>query len=127
MRVALLLAAVPYQPERHGPRRVVGLGFHARVFAVVARVPRGRITTYGDVAAALGHRGAARQVGYALGHCERDVPWHRVVNASGQVSTRADGSPSGEQVRLLRRDGLAVDARGRIAEFARKRWLPPQA
>ena len=55
---------MPYDPERHGPRRIVGEGFHEQVYAVVAAIPRGRVATYGDVAGALGSRSVARQVGF---------------------------------------------------------------
>ena len=51
---------MPYQPERHGPLRVVGPGFYERVYELVKRVPRGRVTTYGDLAKALGLRSASR-------------------------------------------------------------------
>ena len=109
-----------YDPEVHGPRRVVGPGFAARVYALVARVPRGRVTTYGAIAAALGLRSAARHVGFALAAipaARRDVPWHRVVNAAGKISRRSDGRPSAAQAARLRAEGVGVDARGKIAEF----------
>lgn len=112
---------MPYAPDVHGPRRVVGPGFHARVFAVVARVPHGRVTTYGDVAAALGRRGVARHVGNALGQCPDDVAWYRVVNAQGRISARADGQPSARQIALLRGEGVDVAADGRILDFAHRR------
>ncbi|HLU40488.1 MAG TPA: MGMT family protein [Planctomycetota bacterium] len=115
---------MPERPIPHAPRRVLGPGFHARVFAVVRTVPPGWVTTYGDVAAALGRRQVARRVGEALGACPDDVPWHRVVNARGMVSVRADGRPSAKQIRLLRREGIAVDADGRIHAFEEHRFLP---
>ena len=109
---------MPYDPERHGPRRVVGPGFHARVRDAVRQVPAGAVTTYGDVAASLGLRAAARQVGYALSaSSDPDLPWHRVVNSRGEVSARADGLPSDEQIRLLADDDVAVDERGRVIGF----------
>lgn len=112
-----------YDPEIHGPRRVVGPGFHARVVAVVRRVPRGRVTTYGDVAAALGLARAARQVGFALAALPRDttVPWHRVLNARGEVSRRVDGRPSPEQVGRLVGEAHALSASGRVLDFATRR------
>lgn len=113
-----------YDPERHGPRRVVGSGFHAQVWEAVRRVPAGRVTTYGDVAGALGLRSVARQVGWALAALPpgtRDVPWHRVVNARGEVSRRADGGPSDEQTERLRAEGVDVDARGRVVGFRARR------
>jgi methylated-DNA-protein-cysteine methyltransferase-like protein len=59
-----------------------------------------------------------------MAQCTRDVPWHRVVNAKGEVSPRADGAPSSRQVRLLRQDGVRIDRAGRIRDFAGARWTP---
>ncbi|MFO0980133.1 MAG: MGMT family protein [Planctomycetota bacterium] len=117
---------MPYDPRRHGPGRVVGPGFHARVHAVVRSVPCGSVTTYGDIATVLGRRAVARHVGFALAALpvESDVPWHRVVNAQGRISLRHDGKPSPAQARLLRAEGIAVNAAGKIAGFKRKRWVP---
>ena len=117
---AATVGGLPYDPQRHGPRRVVGPGFHARVWAAVQRVPPGCVTTYGEVAAALGLRAAARQVGYALAAlpAERDdVPWHRVVAATGRLSRRGDGDPSKTQRQRLRGEGVEIDAAGRIVSF----------
>lgn len=116
---------MPYDAECHGPRRVVGPGFHERVYAVVSKVPRGRVTTYGDVAARLGLRSAARQVGFALAALPADrddVPWHRVVTGHGRIAARSDGRQSGEQRRRLVADGCAVDAAGSVEGFATRRY-----
>jgi len=116
---------MPYDPLLHGPRRVVGPGFREKVYAVVQRVPRGSVTTYGDVGRILGLTTIARQVGYALAALpthRRDVPWHRVVNGRGQVSVRTDGRPSPEQCRRLAREGVRVSREGRVPDFARVRW-----
>jgi methylated-DNA-protein-cysteine methyltransferase-like protein len=107
--------------------RVVGPGFHERVFAVVASVPPGRVTTYGDVAQALGSRRVARQVGYALAALpddRDDVPWHRVVNARGRLSLRHHGATSDGQLLLLKAEGIDIDPEGRIVDFARRRFRP---
>ena len=53
--------------------------------AVVRRIPRGHVMTYGEVAAAAGYRGSARQVVWALHNCGPDIPWHRVVGAGGRI------------------------------------------
>ena len=111
---------MPYDPEHHGPNRVVGPGFRKSVYAMVARVRAGRITTYGEVAAGLGLRSAARQVGYALAALPSDrddVPWHRVINSQGYVSARGDGKRSAEQIQRLEAEGLAVDDTGCVADF----------
>ena len=63
--------------------------FTSDVFELVKSVPAGRVTTYGDVAEALGSRSVARHVGWAMGRCwDSDVPWWRVINSQGTVSFR---------------------------------------
>lgn len=94
---------------------------HARIFDVVARIPEGRVATYGQVARMAGLGGHARLVGYALHACDRPVPWHRVINAKGEVSLRADSYAENLQHRLLADEGVAFDERGRIA-LDRFRW-----
>jgi len=98
---------------------------YARIYAVVKRVPRGRVATYGQIAALAGIPGAARQVGYALHATPRAVriPWQRVVNAQGMVSRRADPDDEIHQRRLLEAEGVRFDARGRIP-LARYGWRP---
>ncbi|MBK8100956.1 MAG: MGMT family protein [Planctomycetes bacterium] len=114
---------MPYDPSRHGPRRIVGPGFHAQVHALVRQVPPGAVTTYGDLAAALGSRSVARQVGWALAAlpAASDVPWHRVVDSRGFVA-RPGTAAARRQARLLRSEGTLVAANGRIGEFARRRF-----
>lgn len=103
---------------------------NSRVYAVVRRIPRGRVASYGQVAAWAGLGRLARQVGYAL-HAlpkESDVPWHRVVNAQGRVSPRSTHGPELEQRIRLELEGVRFDAAGRVA-MERFRWLegPPEA
>lgn len=96
---------------------------HQRIYEVVKRIPRGRVATYGQIASLAGLAGQARQVGYAL-HAlptESAVPWHRVVNASGGISTRAVPGAELVQQQLLAREGVRFDARGRVA-LSRFRW-----
>jgi methylated-DNA-protein-cysteine methyltransferase related protein len=95
------------------------------IYSVVRRIPRGRVATYGQVASLAGLAGHARQVGYALNALPDGtvVPWHRVVNAGGRISTRT--TPGGELVQqlLLEKEGVRLDARGRIP-LDRLRWQP---
>ena len=96
-----------------------------RIYAVVRRIPRGRVATYGQVATLAGLGNHARQVGYAL-HAlttERAVPWHRVVNARGQISARTE--PGGDliQRQLLEREGVDFDTADRL-KLDRYRWRP---
>jgi methylated-DNA-protein-cysteine methyltransferase-like protein len=80
-------------------------GMFAKVLATVRRIPRGRISTYGEVAAASGHPGAARQVVWAL-RAGQNVPWHRVVGAGGRI--RLPGENGLEQRLRLRNEGVAI-------------------
>lgn len=85
------------------------------VYAVVRRIPRGEVASYGQVAerAGLGRR-SARQVGYALhalGERDGSVPWHRVVNRLGEVSHGCE--PDHQRVRLLE-EGVPFDEKGRV-------------
>jgi methylated-DNA-protein-cysteine methyltransferase-like protein len=98
---------------------------YARIYAVVRRIPPGRIATYGQVAALAGMPGQARQVGYALHALPDDqaVPWHRVINARGRLSTRAEPFEESIQRQLLEREGLSFDPSGRT-DLERYRWKP---
>jgi len=99
-----------------GPRRRPEPSRWLRVWRVVARIPAGRVATYGQVAALAGLPGAARQVGYALSALPDDssVPWQRVVNARGEVSPRRDFDGAPRQRVLLVDEGVVFDERGRI-------------
>jgi methylated-DNA-protein-cysteine methyltransferase-like protein len=87
---------------------------------VVRRVPPGRVVTYGQVAALVGAPRAARAVGRAMRECPPGVPWHRVVNARGAVSRRANAGGMLSQTLLLTREGVRF-RRGRI-DLTRYRW-----
>ena len=98
---------------------------YTRIYATVKRVPKGRVATYGQIAAVAGLGRHARQVGYAL-HALPDgssVPWHRVLNARGEVSPR--GEPGWEHIQrmLLEGEGVRFDASGRVA-LRRYQWRP---
>jgi methylated-DNA-protein-cysteine methyltransferase-like protein len=99
-----------------------------RIYAVVRRIPRGRVATYGQVAFLAGLPGHARQVGYALAALPEAsrVPWHRVLNAQGGVSPRATPGWDGVQRQLLRGEGVAFDRAGRTS-LARFQWQPRSA
>ena len=98
-------------------------GLHQRIHAVVSRIPRGRVATYGQVARIAGLPGQARLVGYALHALPAgtSVPWQRVVNAQGALST----PPGHDAVQrgLLEREGVRFDSRGRIS-LASFQWRP---
>ena len=102
--------------------RVVTPGFHARVYAAVRRVPRGRVSTYGRIAELLGSSRVARHVGWALAALPsaKRVPWHRVINSAGRIS-HGDPARAVTQRRLLEREGIDFDARDRV-DLRRYGW-----
>jgi methylated-DNA-protein-cysteine methyltransferase-like protein len=97
-------------PDRQAPN------FFARVYQVVRMIPHGRVATYGQIAAIVGDRRAARTVGWALNALREgtEVPWHRVINAQGMISTRYRERAAAAQRVLLESEGIQFDAQGRI-------------
>ena len=89
---------------------------YPRIYAVVRRIPRGRVLSYGEVARLAGLPGHARQVGYAMHALPGGtaVPWHRVVNAQGGISLRKAGSGQVTQRILLEREGVEFNWKDRI-------------
>jgi len=86
------------------------------IYRAVRNVPRGRVASYGQIAELAGLEGHARQVGYAL-HALPDgsgVPWHRVINAKGEISPRSAGDSHELQRMLLEAEGVEFDERGRV-------------
>ena len=93
-------------------------------YAIIRRIPEGRVMTYGDVARAAGYAGRARRVGYALARCgDPSLPWWRVINARGQAS-RSNGRSIGadEQEHYLVREGIAMDDSGTV-DLTRYRFV----
>jgi methylated-DNA-protein-cysteine methyltransferase-like protein len=97
--------------------------FAEQVYRVVRAIPRGKVLSYGGVAAILGKPRAARGVGSALFALEdgNDVPWWRVVNHNGEISIK--GVPHGPAIQraLLEREGVRFDRHGRI-DWKRFGW-----
>jgi methylated-DNA-protein-cysteine methyltransferase-like protein len=89
------------------------------IWDVVAQLPHGTVSTYGDVARAAGLPGRARQAGYALKHLPdgMHLPWHRVVGAGGRIVFPPGSRAYREQARRLRGEGVEV-VDGRVARGA---------
>ena len=117
---------MPSSPRRRAKRGTRGRvsaapSFDHRVYALLRRVPRGRVVTYGQVAALLGVPRASRAVGRALRTAPEAsaVPWHRVVNAAGCISQREEGWAD-LQRELLELEGVRV-RKGKL-DLERLRW-----
>ena len=95
---------------------------YVRIYAVVRRIPPGKVATYGQVAAIAG-RCTARTVGYAMAAVPigTDIPWHRVINHEGRVSKRRGGGGELRQRKMLEAEGVWFDTQGRV-DFERVGW-----
>ena len=101
-------------------------GRYPRIYAIVRQIPRGRVATYGQIAAIEGHS-SARMVGYALAALsgiDRAVPWQRVLNRTGALSERSGGGGISRQRQALEAEGVLFDAAGRI-DFDTVGWDGP--
>ena len=95
-----------------------------RFYQVIRKIPAGRVATYGQVAVLAGLPGRARQVGYALNSLkDESVPWHRVINAQGKISKRADSTYEMIQRELLIAEGIDFDGEGRTS-LKKFQWIP---
>ncbi len=100
-------------------------GAYGAIYAVVRRIPKGRVATYGQVAALAGRPGRARQVGYAMHALPEGsgVPWQRVINASGRISFHPDSLEHAVQRALLEAEGVMFGPGGAVS-LERFGWRP---
>lgn len=95
---------------------------YRRIYEAVKKIPRGRVATYGQIARVAGLARQARQVGYALSQLTRDdVPWHRVINAKGEISPRGEPGFDERQRAFLRKEGVTFSKDGKVP-LARFQW-----
>ncbi|MBN8853292.1 MAG: MGMT family protein [Sphingobacteriales bacterium] len=100
--------------------------FFELVHEVARQVPKGRVTSYGAIGAALGTRSSARMVGWAMNAChlaKRPVPAHRVVNSIGLLTGRHHFNPPEKMQQLLEKEGVTVK-NNKVVDFARLFWDP---
>ena len=131
-RHAKSVEAVPCQPFESGPMRsrkpVIdppappACAKHAAIHRAVLAIPRGRVASYGEIAARAGLPGRARLVGRVLGEAGAAVvlPWHRVLRAGGELAFPPGSAEFREQKRRLAAEGVPL--RGRRVELARYGW-----
>lgn len=96
------------------------------IYDVVRAVPKGRVTSYGAVAAAIGVKSGARMVGYAMNACHNTkpkVPAHRVVNRNGMLTGKHHFSPPEKMEQLLKKEGVKV-VDDKVLDFEQLFWDP---
>lgn len=96
--------------------------FKSRVYELVAQIPRGKVMTYGDIAALCGQAHASRIVGGLAHFGPVELPWHRVVNRFGDCAAGYYGGKEGHK-QALEQEGFTI-ADYRIVDFAERRWRP---
>ena len=99
--------------------------FFSDVYEVVRLIPKGRVTSYGAIAAYLGMRSGARMVGWAMNasHAERNVPAHRVVNSQGVLTGRHHFATPETMEQLLKREGIKI-SKHQVTDFKKIFWNP---
>ncbi|MBX3196546.1 MAG: MGMT family protein [Labilithrix sp.] len=112
----------PSAPPKRGARANTNEGPFARVWALVKRIPRGRVATYGQLSEMIDRRLTPVGIGWAIRAAGEDaIPWHRVINSKGTIST--DGEHPGLQRAMLESEGVEFDAEGRV-DLATACWRP---
>jgi methylated-DNA-protein-cysteine methyltransferase-like protein len=100
--------------------------FFDLVHEVARQIPRGRVTSYGAIAACLGTRLSARMVGWAMmavPYAKKPVPAHRVVNRNGLLTGKHHYSPPERMQQLLEKDGVVVKD-DKVVDFKKLFWDP---
>jgi len=101
-------------------------GFFELVYEVARQIPKGKVTSYGAIAASLGTKSSARMVGWAMngaGKVKPKVPAHRVVNRIGMLSGKHHFSPPGSMEKSLKKEGIKVK-NDKIVDFEKHFWDP---
>ena len=100
--------------------------FFDKVFEIVAKIPRGKVTTYGAIAEACGIRSSARTVGWALNMAkDSELPCHRVVNRFGALTGKTHFGDPELMEALLRSEGVNFDEDGNV-KLGEHFWKPPK-
>ena len=102
--------------------------FFELVFEVARQIPKGRVTSYGAIAACLGTKSSSRMVGWAMngaGRVKPKVPAHRVVNRLGILSGKHHFTPPGMMEKLLKKEGIKVK-NDQVIDFKKLFWDPVQ-
>ncbi len=102
--------------------------FFSLVYEVARQIPKGRVTSYGAIAACLGTKSSARMVGWAMngaGNVRPVVPAHRVVNRIGLLTGKHHFTPPGRMEQLLKKEGIRVK-NDQVVDFKKLFWDPAE-
>ena len=100
--------------------------FFAAVYDVVRQIPKGRVTSYGAIGAALGAKSSARMVGWAMNNAhgmKPKVPAHRVINRQGLLTGKMHFADPDQMQQLLEKEGIEVK-NDKVQDFQTKFWDP---
>ena len=96
--------------------------FSEQVYEIVARIPYGKVATYGQIAAMMGRPQSGRYVGYAMRNASSDLPAHRVLKAGGVLSPGFAGGNTELQRTMLEEEGVEFTAKGHVC-MERYQWM----
>ena len=105
------------EPKQGNPK------YRERVYAIVRRIPSGRVMTYGQIAELLGEGYTPRTVGFVMHSSPDGTPWHRVLNAQGATSTGRVVLPQDKQQRMLEQEGVVFGKNNRC-DLQTYLWIP---
>lgn len=101
---------------------MVDSAFRDKVYLLMAQVPAGQVTTYGDLAGLAGHANASRIIGGIAHYGPAELPWHRLVNRFGGLAAGFHGGREAQQ-QLLEQEGISC-TNFIVDEFKERRWQP---
>ena len=116
------------KPKTIRPSGSSDTNFFELVHEVARQIPKGRVTSYGAIAACLGTKSSARMVGWAMNGAHKvkpKVPAHRVVNRNGMLSGKAHFETPTKMEELLKKEGIKVKD-DTVVEFGKLFWDPAQ-
>ena len=106
------------------------MSFYQKVYSLTKKIPKGKVATYGQIASLISKPRAARLVGWGLhiGADKHQVPWQRVINSKGIISTTCLDHPKDFQAQLLRGEGVEVkEIDGNyFIDLKKYLWRPPR-
>ncbi|MFA5574827.1 MAG: MGMT family protein [Brumimicrobium sp.] len=101
--------------------------FYQRVFEITRLIPKGRVTSYGAIAKALGATGSSRMIGWALNGCSKEhgvpIPAHRVVNRNGVLTGKHHFNPPSSMQKQLEAEGIEIKD-DKVVDFEKLFWDP---